>query len=80
VRIRISKWGNSLAVRAPKIAAELAVLREGNSIELDVPEDGVIRIRPSRQKHPFAELVEGIMPKNRHREENWGEAKGAEQW
>ena len=42
----VSRWGNSLAVRIPKGILERSRVREGDSLELNVSEDGGLVLRP----------------------------------
>jgi antitoxin MazE len=75
---QIVKWGNSLAVRIPKLTAEEAGVGEGDPISIEVDE-GCIRLRPSRPKVPtLDELVAQITPENRYPEVKWGPARGKE--
>jgi antitoxin MazE len=39
--MRVSKWGNSLAVRIPKDVAEALALKEGDEIEVTAGEKGL---------------------------------------
>ena len=57
MRAAVSKWGNSLAVRIPREAAEAAGLREGAALDLTV-EDGAVTLR--RRKYDIKELVAAI--------------------
>ena len=71
--MRISKWGNSLAVRLPKSIVEKLDLREGDEINLGVAEGPHATFEVSRQP-TRAEQVEaaieqlrsirGILPAN----------------
>lgn len=75
---QIVKWGNSLAVRIPKLTAEEAGVREGDPVSIDVAE-GYIRLRPNRPAVPtLQELIAQITPENRYGEINWGPARGKE--
>jgi antitoxin MazE len=75
----ISKWGNSLAVRIPKnLAAEVNV-QDGDPVEVSV-EGGALVVRPQAKRYSIDDLVEGITPKNRHGELNWGKPAGKEVW
>jgi antitoxin MazE len=79
MRSRISKWGNSLAVRIPKhIGAEIE-LAEGTEIELSV-HNGSIIITPVSSNYHLEDLVQGITAENRHTETDWGTPEGAEVW
>jgi antitoxin MazE len=77
---RISKWGNSLAVRIPHSIAKEARLSEGDFLAMDLDRDGNIVLRSPRKKYELSELVSRITPRNRHRETEWGPARGKESW
>lgn len=77
---RITKWGNSLAVRIPLAIAKQAGLAEGDSVNLALDRKGGIVLRPARRKYVLSELVARITPKNRHRETDWGPPQGKESW
>jgi antitoxin MazE len=77
---KVSKWGNSLAVRIPLAIARQASLTEGDSLALVLDNDGGIVLRPTRRKYELSELVDRITPKNRHKETNWGQPQGGESW
>lgn len=77
---QLSKWGNSLAVRIPKTAADKASLREGDRLELEVAEDGSVTLRPVRGQLKLADLLSGITPANRPAEVDWGGPVGGEAW
>lgn len=75
---QIVKWGNSLAVRIPKLTAEEAGVGEGDPVSIEVA-DGCIRVRPSQPRVPtLEELVAQITPENRYREVKTGPARGRE--
>jgi antitoxin MazE len=65
--VRIVKWGNSLAVRIPKVAAEEAGVNEGDPLELQA-ECGEIKLRRRDRVPTLKELVSRITPENRHGE------------
>lgn len=75
----LSKWGNSLALRIPKSVAAQLDVQDGDTVEVAV-HDGAIVIRPSAPKYSIEELVEGITPRNRHEETDWGRRTGRESW
>jgi antitoxin MazE len=77
---RISKWGNSLAVRIPQALAKEARLTEGDHLSLSLTEDGSIVLRSARRKYQLRDLVAKITPKNRHGETDWGKPEGRESW
>ena len=79
MRTRISRWGNSLALRLPRHLAEGARLVEGTTVTVEV-EDGSLRITPSRKKFRLSDLLEGQTPGVREAEHDWGRPKGDEVW
>jgi len=77
---RISKWGNSLAIRIPLAIAKQASLGEGDSVTLALDRDGAIVLRPARRRYELSDLVSRITPRNRHKETDWGGPQGKESW
>ena len=77
---QIAKWGNSLALRIPQAVAKEAGLAEGDSVSLDVTDDGSIVVHSRRRKYTLEELVSGITSKNRPGETDWGPPQGRESW
>jgi antitoxin MazE len=73
---QVAKWGNSLAVRIPRAIVKDAGLAEGDRLSLYLTADGTIVLRSGRRKYSLDELVARISKKNRHRETNWGAARG----
>ena len=47
MRLQISKWGNSLAVRLPMECTRAAGLREGDSVEASIAPTGEIMLAPA---------------------------------
>jgi antitoxin MazE len=79
VKTQLAKWGNSLAVRIPKAAAEAAKFKAGDNLDLDVDSDSVT-IRKEKRRPTIEELARGITTQNRHGETDWGERVGSEEW
>ena len=77
--MRVTRWGNSLAVRIPKALAEQTLLEEGSEVELSVTE-GVLTIRPRALTYRLEELLAQVTPDNRHDEIDWGGPQGKEAW
>src|SRR3954447_23497397 len=72
VRVRVGRWGNSLAIRVPARLAEEAGLGTGDIVELRVVE----RPRPATSSLPIVsldELVAAITDDNLHAETEWGQ-------
>ncbi len=77
---KLTKWGNSLAMRIPKAVAEKAKLRRGDRLQILVSKQGAVEIRSLRPKPTLSQLVKGITGENRHRETDWGTPRGNELW
>jgi antitoxin MazE len=81
MQVRVSRWGNSLAVRLPKAIAEDLQLAEGQAVNVEV-EDGSLRLRPLGS-HRFPTLGEMIAEMDRLGPENepptvdWGPDVGS---
>jgi len=79
VRTRISKWGNSLAVRLPKPFMDELGLAAGSEVELTL-RDGQLVLSAAGREYALKELVDGITAANRHQETDWGRPTGREVW
>ena len=62
---KIRKWGNSLAMRIPKIFAQNLNLREGTTIYFEQI-GNVLVISTTRPRHTLENMVRFITKKNRH--------------
>ncbi len=78
-RVKVVKWGNSQAVRLPKDVLKQARLHEGDELTVRV-EDGRIALEAASPEITLEKLVAGITPRNRHREQDWGQLVGNEVW
>lgn len=74
---QVVKWGNSLAVRIPKLVAEEAGVSEGDAIELEA-DRGEIKLRRREKIPTLKQLVSQITPENRHGETLAGPEVGKE--
>jgi antitoxin MazE len=80
MKIKVQKWGNSLAVRVPKPLAEETEIREGSTVEI-TREGGTLVIHPVKEKeYSLDRLVDQITEKNRHGEIGSGDSVGKEAW
>lgn len=79
MRSRISKWGNSLAVRLPKPFMDELGLREGSEVEITLRE-GQLVLSAAGREYALKELVDGITAENRHQKTDWGRPRGREVW
>lgn len=75
---KVQKWGNSLAVRIPKIFAEEAGLAENSEVDVSFVDGTVVIKRKSRFKFYLRDLLEQITPENIHSEIDTGPEVGLE--
>lgn len=61
MRARVSKWGNSLAIRIPKAVAESLRVQEGRAVDLMIEGDTVI-MRSCQPRYTIEELVAEMRP------------------
>jgi antitoxin MazE len=66
MKTRVQKWGNSLALRIPKLFAAEAGLREGASVELSVVEGRLIVQPVAPQPPTLEELLRRVTDENLH--------------
>jgi len=79
MRAKIQKWGNSLAVRLPKVITEKAGLVIADEVDIDVEDTGKVVLLPLiRKEYSLEELLTGITPSNLHGEIDFGEPRGRE--
>lgn len=76
----VQRWGNSLAIRIPKVFADETGLEPNDEVEITV-RDGQIVLTPMKSKpYSLDDLLAGITPENRHDEWEMGSAVGNETW
>lgn len=80
MRIKIQKWGNSLALRIPKAFAFQSRIRQDEYVNLTLDNDKIIVEPIEEKKYSLEELVSGIKKSNLHREIDFGKKVGAEKW
>ena len=78
-RAQMVRWGNSLAIRIPKIIADEARLAEGDRLVLQVESPGNVAVK-AVERPTLDELVERITPENLNKEVKWGKPVGNEAW
>ena len=80
MQTQIKKWGNSLALRIPKLLAEQLDIKTDSEVEIAV-EDGQMVIRPLPEPTLTLEkLLAQITDENLHEEVETGTAVGGEAW
>ena len=79
MRTRISRWGNSLAVRLPRTVTEDAGATEGTEVDVSGAA-GRIVLRLVPRAYTLEELVGGVNRRNLHAETETGRPVGREHW
>ncbi|HEX5725852.1 MAG TPA: AbrB/MazE/SpoVT family DNA-binding domain-containing protein [Longimicrobiaceae bacterium] len=80
MRVRVQKWGNSLALRIPRSFAAETALETGTEVDLTL-EDGRLVVTPLPMPGlRLEDLLAGITPENLHAEAETGPSLGAEAW
>jgi len=63
MQAKVSKWGNSLAIRLPKAAAASLRVRAGEPVDLVIEGEAVV-IRAKRPHYTLEELVAAMRPED----------------
>jgi antitoxin MazE len=79
MRTRARKWGNSLALRLPKVVAKSLSIEEGTELELEEREDGIL-LRPVRSRYELGKLLKEIRKENLPEPQDFGTPEGKEAW
>lgn len=84
MRVKVAKWGNSIAVRLPKEVVERFRLKPGSLIDIDADEHG-FHAAPATSRIPgvpsFAEMIaemKRLGPENEPQTVEWGPDVGSE--
>lgn len=80
MRIRIQKWGNSLALRIPKVFAAEAQLEQDKFVEVSLVEGKLLIAAVVEPPVTLEQLLAGVTEQNLHREIDVGPAIGNEVW
>lgn len=71
------KWGNSLAVRIPKVIGTECGIEENSSVEITLRGKNII-ITPVKKEYSLEELLAGVTKDNIHSEFDTGRPVGRE--
>lgn len=79
MKTKVRMWGNSLAVRIPKLCATDTGLEASSEIEVSVERGGLglVLVRP---KWNLKQLLASVKEDQLHGEEPWGLPVGREEW
>ena len=79
----IQRWGNSQAVRLPKLVLESLFMQENDAVEITTDNDAIIikkAKRKRRAKKSLEERFENYTGDYKCSEYNWGKPVGKEVW
>jgi antitoxin MazE len=76
MHINVSKWGNSLGVRIPRVLANKIGIHEGTPVDVSIQENHII----ISKGYSLESLLNEITPDNIHREVHIGPRCGKESW
>ena len=79
MKVKIQKWGNSLAVRIPKSFAVQTEIAQDTIVDLSVLEGSIV-VKPEKRTPRFTleSLLENVNKENLHGEIDTGEPVGKE--
>jgi antitoxin MazE len=81
MKVRVQKWGNSLALRIPRSFATEARIQQDAEVDLSL-EEGRLVITPLAPPKPtlLEQLLEQVTEHNLHQEVDTGPPVGRELW
>ena len=80
MQTKIKKWGNSLALRIPKLFASDANLKQNKLVELSINKGSIIITPISEKEYSLEKLLKKVSKNNIHREFDTGAPVGKEIW
>jgi len=80
MQTKIKKWGNSLALRIPKLIALDANLKLNKLVDLSIDKDSIIITPIEEKEYSLEKLLEGVYKNNLHGECDTGAPVGKEIW
>jgi antitoxin MazE len=80
MQTKITKWGNSLALRIPKSFALNANLRQNELVDLSIEKEKIILTPINKKEYSLKELLDKVTESNLHGEFDTGKPVGKEIW
>lgn len=80
MQTKIKKWGNSLALRIPKLLALDANLKLNKLVDLSIDKGSIVITPISEKEYSLEKLLEGVTKDNLHGEFDTGAPVGKEIW
>ncbi len=80
MQTKIKKWGNSLALRIPKLIALDANLKLNKLVDLSIDKGSIIIVPIDEKEYSLEKLLKGVTKNNLHGEIGTGVPVGKEIW
>jgi len=80
MQTQIKKWGNSLALRIPKLLALDANLKLNKLVDISFDKGSIIITPIDEKEYSLGKLLEGVSKNNLHGEFDTGTPVGKEIW
>lgn len=80
MQTKIKKWGNSLALRIPKLFVSDANLKINNVVDISIDKGSIIITPISEKEYSLEKLLKGVNKTNLHGEFDTGAPIGKEIW
>ena len=80
MQTKIKKWGNSLALRIPKLLALDANLKLNNFVDISIDQGSIIITPIDEKEYSLEKLLKGVSKNNLHGEVDTGAPVGREVW
>ena len=80
MQTKIKKWGNSLALRIPKLLALDVNLKQNELVNLSIDKGSIIITPISEKEYSLEKLLKGVSKNNLHGEFDTGASIGKEIW
>ena len=80
MQTKIKKWGNSLALRIPKLLALDVNLKQNELVDLSIDKDSIIITPIGEKEYSLEKLLKGVTKNNLHGEFDTGAPVGKEVW
>lgn len=80
MKLRIQKWGNSLALRIPKSFAAETKIEQDTEVDLVIADGKLVVCPVVGPAWTLEDLLQGVTPENIHGEIDDGPSVGAEAW
>lgn len=75
----VKKWGNSLAIRIPKVIAEELLFKNNAKVELHT-DKGSLLVKSVEMEYSLDSLLAEVTDENLHEETSTGKSVGREEW